>query len=56
MKLDINKVSTFEKKKVAKQCTTCILAIFVSQLMLFTCDIANNIKCFRVDVTLAPGM
>jgi hypothetical protein len=25
-------------------------------LMLFTCDIANNIKCFRVDVTLAPGM
>jgi hypothetical protein len=25
-------------------------------LMLFICDMANNIKCFRVDVTLTPGM
>jgi hypothetical protein len=55
MKLDINKVNIFERKKVAKQ-GTCILAIFVSQLMLFICDMANNIKCFRVDVTLTPGM
>jgi hypothetical protein len=58
MKLDINKVNIFERKIVTNNALVFLQFLFLnwSYSPGDFCDMANNIKCFRVDVTLTPGM
>ncbi len=59
MKLDINKVNIFERKKKlpTMHLYSCNFGFAIDLILLVTFgEMANNIKCFRVDVTLTPGM